>query len=403
MTSALMTSRRECLDLLECKKWVMAEVERLGFDSRFDRYDGYMLQKFGGGRGRPTWAERVGKKYQWIALYRLIGLVADNIPLAPDPWEPEPTAEALPALQAPGERNLDPTVLLRHVATDRFAAAWWIPCALDFYPELSPEEWLDRMDFPDTTNQVAVTGPDGALWLTLHAYLDWDDRADHADYDVARRQCWAQLRSYLVPREDSEKLWRWLRRQDFHGRWMPEGDHWLSYVFAGEYPWATQALHNIPTGESYRDARVPVSMVPTVYDQSLEFEFDSYHEETINLLLPAPQMFSGGELIWDGESGYRDAGGTLRFLAPNIKEAGPQALLAERESLLKWLDDHGLLIVWTTLSEMHWLPPGLGRMHDAGYAVHSRAHRVVDGVVKKSRGVTRRMRPSIDAGESETS
>ena len=30
-------------------------------------YDGYMLYTHGGGRGRPGWAERIGKKYQWIA------------------------------------------------------------------------------------------------------------------------------------------------------------------------------------------------------------------------------------------------------------------------------------------------------------------------------------------------
>jgi hypothetical protein len=397
MTSALKTSRRERLDLSACKKWVLAEVERLGFDSRFDNYDRYMLHNFGGGRGRPTWAERVGKKYQWIALYRLIGLVADNVPLDPDRWEPGPPPKLPPALQAPGERNLDPTILVRSTATNPFAAAWWNPIALGLHPDLSPEEWLDRMDFPDTTGQIVLTGPDGTRWLTLQAYLDWDDRLDRTDYDVARRRCWVHLRSYLVAREDSERLWRWLRKQDFHGRWMPEGPHWLSYVFAGEYPWATQALHNITTGESYRDDKVPVPMLATVYDQSLEFDFDSYHEETINMLVPAPQMLSCGELLLDGASGHRNADGTLRFVAPDLTEPGPQALLAERDSFLKWLDDNGLAIVWTTLSEMHWSPPGLGGGHNLGYAVHSRAHRVVDAAVKKSRGITRRIRPSADA------
>ena len=397
MTSALQTFRRECLNLFACKKWILAEVERLGFDSCFDNYDGYMLHNLGGGRGRPPWAERVGKKYQWIALYRLIGLVADNVPLDPDQWEPEPPPELPPALQAPGERNLDPTILVRRAATNPFATAWWNQMPLDFSPDLSPEQWLDRIDFPDTTDQIALTGPDGTRWLTLHAYLDWDDRLDHTDYNVARRKCWIHLRSYLVAREHSARLWRWLRNQDFHGRWMPESPHWLSYVFAGEYPWAAQALHNITTGESYRADRVPVPMLPTVYDQSLEFELDSYHEETINMLVPAPWVFSGGKLLWDGAGAYHDADRTLQFVAPNLTEPGPQALLAERESFLKWLDDNGLAIVWTTLSEMHWSPPGFGGGHNLGYGVHSRAHRVGDAAVKKSRGISRRIRPNADA------
>ena len=398
MTSGLQTYQRKRLNVPACKKWILDEVERLGFDSTFDNYDSYMLHNFGGGRGRPDWAERVGKKYQWIALYRLIGLVSDNVPLDPDPWEAESPAGLPPALQAPGERNLDPTVLVRRAASNPFAAAWWNPIPLDLHPDLSPEEWLDRIDFPDTTDQIVVTDPDGTRWLTLQAYLDWEDRLDHSDYDVARRKCWVHLRSYLVAREDSERLWRWLRKQDFHGRWMPEGPRWLSYVFAGEYPWATQALHNITTGESYRNDRVPVPMLPTVCDQALEFEFDSYHEETINMLAPAPWMLSGGELLWDSGSGYCDADGRLQFVAPDLTEPGPRALLAERESFLRWLDDNGLAIVWTTLSEMHWFPPGLGGGHNFGYGVHSRAHRVVDAAVKKSRGITRRIRPNGKAG-----
>jgi hypothetical protein len=374
----------------------MAEVDRLGFDDRFDNYDGYMLHKFGSGRGRPTWAERVGKKYQWIALYRLIGLVADNVPLDPDPWEPEPPEEFPPALQAPGERNLDPTVLLRSAATDHFVAAWWNPVSLDFHQDLAPGSWLDSMDFPDTSDQIELTGPEETRWLTLHADLNWDDRLDYTDYDVTRRSCRGQLRSYLVARGDVQRLWRWLCKQDFDGGWMPEGHRWLSYVFAGEYPWATQALHNIPTGDSYRDSRVPVSMLSTAWNQSLEFEFDSYHEETINMLLPAPELFSRGELLWDGAGGYRDPAGKVHFIVPDLTEPGPPALLAERESFLNWLNDNELAIVWTTFLEMRWLPQGLGHRHDLGYAVHSRVHRLVDGAVKKSRGVTKRIRLNLD-------
>ena len=112
----------------------------------------------------------------------------------------------------------------------------------------------------------------------------------------------------------------------------------------------------------------------------------------------ASLMLSGGELLWDSGSGYCDADGRLQFVAPDLTEPGPRALLAERESFLRWLDDNGLAIVWTTLSEMHWFPPGLGGGHNLGYGVHSRAHRVVDAAVKKSRGITRRIRPNGKAG-----
>ena len=37
-------------------------------DSRCSGYDSAVTQETGGGRGKPTWAERIGKKYQWVAM-----------------------------------------------------------------------------------------------------------------------------------------------------------------------------------------------------------------------------------------------------------------------------------------------------------------------------------------------
>ena len=85
MGPALKTSRRPGLDFPAAQRWLLEEIERLGFGGTpFDEYDRVMTSQFGSGRGRSTWAERIGKKYQWIALYRLVGLVEDNIATAED-------------------------------------------------------------------------------------------------------------------------------------------------------------------------------------------------------------------------------------------------------------------------------------------------------------------------------
>ena len=393
-TSALKTSRRPSLSIDACKRWILEEIRRQGFDDRFDKYDGCMLHHHGGGRGRPMWAERVGKKYQWIALYRLVGLVEDNVQLEADDWEPDLPADAPPRLQAPGERNLDPTITVKRTATDRYAPNWWTPTRVDFHPDLSPEQWLDELDFPDSTRLIEFTEPDGREWLALHSYPEWDDRVDRDDWDTEYRHAWIQLRSYLVAVGDAEKLWRWLRKQDFHGRWMPEGPRWISYVFAGEYPWAVQAQHALE-GSTESPAGPPVELQPTVYEQSLEFEFDSYHDGTIHLLVPAPLFFAADGLSWDGAGAYLNPNGGLHFR--DFSEPGPRALLVEREGLLAWLEQHQLRIVWTTLSEMHWSAPGFVIPHDFGYAVHSRCHRLVDGVLRVSRGITRRVRPGDES------
>jgi len=51
--------------------WIFKHVLDMGYSKRLGSFDHYMLSQFGGGRSKETWAERVGKKYQWIAFYRL--------------------------------------------------------------------------------------------------------------------------------------------------------------------------------------------------------------------------------------------------------------------------------------------------------------------------------------------
>ena len=65
----------------EMGRWVLHHViAEMGYGGKaLAGYDGYMLHKHGGLRSRPGWAERIGKKYQWIALSRLAARLADNV------------------------------------------------------------------------------------------------------------------------------------------------------------------------------------------------------------------------------------------------------------------------------------------------------------------------------------
>lgn len=76
--------------------WLMAETLKLGYPGENQRAlltDRAIHGEFGGGRGRKGYADRLGKKYYWILLHRLIGVLADNI--APKQssysrWKPGP-------------------------------------------------------------------------------------------------------------------------------------------------------------------------------------------------------------------------------------------------------------------------------------------------------------------------
>lgn len=62
--------------------WLMTETLRLGYPG-FKKiglgYDRAINSEFGSGRGRKAYAERLGKKYYWISLHRLLGHLADHV------------------------------------------------------------------------------------------------------------------------------------------------------------------------------------------------------------------------------------------------------------------------------------------------------------------------------------
>src|SRR5262249_38954279 len=126
-------------------KWILQRVTR-DFSyagSGCEGYDGYMLGKYGGGRGKPTWAERIGKKYQWVALYQLASRLHDHFDRKRDSWESVPLQAPLILLE---ERKLDPTLPPKIAEEERHAVAWWITASVDFgsTETLSDEEWVAR-------------------------------------------------------------------------------------------------------------------------------------------------------------------------------------------------------------------------------------------------------------------
>ena len=107
-------------------RWILQRATlEFGYEnSGCEDYDRYMLGKYGGGRGKPAWPERIGKKYQWLALFQLASRLHDHVPRRQDDWEPEPLRTPLILLE---ERKHDPTLSARQVAKlEELPNEWWL-------------------------------------------------------------------------------------------------------------------------------------------------------------------------------------------------------------------------------------------------------------------------------------
>ena len=183
-------------------QWILNHVvQNLGYEGDvLVSYDQHMMYKYGSGRGRPGWAERIGKKYQMIALGRLTAKLADNVkPKEERAWEPK--ARGVPLTYARG-RDIDPSLLVAGRQPRREGMVWWLPVDYDFaaVEGQSNAEWVaSSNDVPSSETFLQPMGrDDGGQWQLLEGYPSWspDNREDDEDGFKPHRHVWTQIRGY---------------------------------------------------------------------------------------------------------------------------------------------------------------------------------------------------------------
>lgn len=344
----------EALNSEQIASWVFSEAMRLSNeDSGVIHYDGVTCSKFGRGRGRKNWAERIGKKYQWIALRRLVARVAGNcLPKQPD-WGTLPKE---PPMLWSHAADLDPSILVKHAANERKNPDCWWNKKLYSYAQvetLADKDWIKKHDFPDPRNLI---GPHkdswGNSWIVLETHPDWRHVADGEGdiFDKKYRDMWIQVRSYFLSFSDLPACLKMLSSKNFYGRWMPEGLQ-LHDGYIGEYPWG---IPFCSYEEEYREYNMEENwkgrLTPTANSLTINYTDDCYQESPINILIPNRHLCENYNLSWNSVDGFCFEGKDF-FRDPSILEAGPSSLLMCKEKLGTYLTENNLAIVWTILGE----------------------------------------------------
>lgn len=378
---------QEGVKLLDACRWIFKHVLDMGYAPNLNatEFDKYILSKYGGGRSRPEWAERISKKYQWIALYRLAAKLAIIYPGKSDDLKP---SSAVEPLLVENMRNIDPSIIDKTSKSSK-KKTWWAPLKYKFIDPLllSDNEWLDRDDFSDN-NEILMVKDN---WVVLYTNYEWEHRTDESKDGYPKRIIWMQLRSFMVKKEDAERCWKWLQQQNFMGDWMPRG-YELHYGFFGEYPWATPFAYIYQDNDNgFRDSRkqIPCKIVPTTNDLNIHFSFDAYQEGAISPILPSEKFFTDSKLEWNSLSGYQTNEKEKIFYDPAMEENGPYALLVNKSFLLDYLQKNNLALFWTVLSEKYFVLGDFRSGH--GYTDYSRAYMLkADGKIITNKPVINR-------------
>lgn len=333
---------RPGVDVPAAARWVVAEVIRLGYrPERHKSFDGYVVAKYGAGRGKPTWIERIGKKYQWIALNRLIGHVSDHAPKTARAWDPPPAPVPGPSTSI--SRQIDPTVIEFEPAPDN--PRTWVP-AYNWAATTgrSDSQWVaDDTDIPT----ISVTGAefDGHPFIVMSGFYDWNDAVDGSKRS---RGMWTHLYSHLVNTSDLPTALAELERRDLLGQDISNSPR-TSDGYVGEFPYGHHhgEMRHVIDHESSQPLSVPTT--PATCAILGEYEYAGGHHETISIEAPAPEFFgpAPGKLHWNGRNGWTAATtGQLVAVLRHTVNASQNELLIDAAWLENWLTAEHRSMIW---------------------------------------------------------
>ena len=342
---------RHGLSQIDMGKWIAQRVA-LDFSflgSRCEDYDKFMLHRYGGGRGKPIWAERIAKKYAWIALYQLGSRLHDHVEAHHEPWEKKRTKTPL---ILPEERKLDPTIPETGKWVETREDVWSVPIPKDLdTPRTSDfETWVNDHIAPTLKDLAQPTSRGGQCLRPIFAYLSWDGAEAHSGTPDLYRQTWAHLQSYMVPIGKLEIAYKNLLGRSLLGRSLPDASQFL-YGFAAEYPWGT--VFDISDDEeefSYGLSReLPTLLIPAWSEIVCEWQYDVSSTD-VRIRVPSRRLFDG-DLRWDGKGGFAPPGGSAAFVDPSYRADSPPSLLADTDFLNLRLKDNGLAVILTLCGE----------------------------------------------------
>ncbi|WP_419926876.1 hypothetical protein [Candidatus Poriferisocius sp.] len=301
--------------------------------------------------------ERVGKKYQRIALYELLGRLADNYAIRE--WRNSPVMAYSHAEQMV-YRDIDPTVLARKPETGP-PTPWFSPKQAAFDPKKTGKEPTDVEGIPDPLDLIAVTDQNSEPWLVLETYADWKEPLAPEHKALRPPKVWVRLQicGYLIPEDKLTEIRDWAEGKDWRDFEMPKSPDVHNVLLAShpEDPAWAQAFSE-PGSWSSQSVQPPCDLfaAAALYAGTGTNRDHSADRETIGYV-PIERLHNLLGLTRSSDFEWKNQRGITIAKDPSVAVGGPAALLAHRDETVERLAEAGVTIFWTALAAKDLMPP----------------------------------------------
>ena len=356
---------RPKFDLESIARYILKRVFDLGWTmDLFGEYDCNVNEH----HRTATKAERIGKKYQWIAYYEIMALLTDHYDYLGRYSYGEEKSVYKGAWQE-GLRNIDPTVLIKPLIADRYnekekklpVKYWW---NLQGYKNWNEprEKWLSGFDdMPDIKKLHVVKDPDTNIeWYNMNGQFLWETEKEIGNerHNAGRKELWIHTYSFIVPAAEKNSILKagsealhWLRND------IPENTSYYN-IYNGELynsdAYTEEVLSN-KENNGYTNINVkgkPKRVIKTVEEISVGGEYDCSYEK-FRLSRPSKFLF---ELL-DARFGKNDsciyniAGEIIGIDTSTYYNAPYDHFLIRKDILDKKLQEKNLELIWYFFGE----------------------------------------------------
>ena len=353
------------------QRYVLGRVFDLGWTvERFGEFDGMVRSGYGRNADK---AERIGKKYQWIAYHEILGYISDHYQYRERYRYDESGHEYRGPWQI-HRRDIDPSCALPVAAvgdtSEGSQVPWWEGSTYSAWSEhLSDQQWLTQSaDFPDPRRIVRVVkSPDGSRWVNVLAMPVWRQPVppEQERSDVDWREVWLHATAYFVAADDASKFLEWSNGVAFWDDWMPRPDP-AYQLFLGEHGWSSaftdmlgmDAGAHAPTSRDGIACPTELRVAAFAYHTRCG-DYDCSTREGQTLHVAHPEFIAAMGLRWSGHgTDFVDSSGRLAAFDPTADQSGHPALLLREDLLADYLEQSGLALVWSVAGEKEAFSPG---------------------------------------------
>jgi len=347
------TEKPERLPLSTVQAMIMDRIDSMGYSVELHGlFDRYMTT---GDAGRsPDKPERIGKKYQWISFFNVMGIICDHYNyFGYNAFSDDPGIDELRFI-----KHIDPTIAIRskvEVPDVAKANSIVFPQMNDWKPELNNVEWLkDGSDFIDIEKLIIQNDDNGDRWILVDGGHSFQEEAppDQDKFSIQRRDVFYVINACLFRRNDEQKVLKFLEQVNYTNRWMPESHDQIDPHFA-EFAFK-KFRKEMPSeklcGQKHREIPFPFSLLTEQYLYE-RGTYDCSIDETMHLTMPSFALSDKMKIEGRNFDGIFRLKGSDDVVAFNLKGDSPHGFLFRWSAFERFLKDENLGIFWSILSE----------------------------------------------------